>query len=1545
MLSEKKDNIDEDDDSVQKNGENKSCEDMSLSSISSYKPPRRRHVEKNDSNTEDKSSQFFPTEENATSGGNDGINSVEREKSNLLVTATIDERLTIAERFSGDIVNLGTKTMNISHQENDCTSTMKTWERPPKPFFSADDNCDNISLPRNKKGNSGDGDSSLSSPCITVIEENMNVEKTSTSSLKTMHAQKSDYCDNDNDDDRIYCDHEDSYSRSTNALTMPTTLNFLTEEGFPPPTSSSVSICYQDVDANFNLQEQNFLTNLPSSHQYHRCAIKKTMTVTEAETVTAIATTPAITTATVTAICSSSDKKDTVIRNEGDNIDDNDSSLPSLSITTSNRDMHVEEDTLTTFLETIDVHRSDDGDYDNDDNRIYVNKDSHNCSLDTLMMTTTSNLLTKEDSLSSASTVSIYCQDVDANLNLLEQNLPANLPLFHQYHLGVEEKTTTMRASVAAMDSNSGEQDTAILSLSGTPFQEKMYNKNITEDGTYHSESGDSRCCGNTAAAAPKITEVLDRLKNKEFLQTCSVVHDGKGDSDNIMCSGNIVTGQDSQQIGNKDVEKSGCCLPMTAGLMQKNESKKSLLSCKIGTTVIDSNMSKEMEEQALKIKNELHNFSTKTVSLSKLKHEEDMNADDKVITKKDEESTLPMIMDDKHISPSALHVVLSDIVDDGNTGCGDNIQTGQDSRKMFDKSDKELDVFSSELIMPSLMKNNDPEKGLISFETDISNKCISSSTCSVVYDGKIDSADIICNDGQDSSKSTASIERDASELKHISCTTDATERDNDELKELKAPISKIKHDLPSFSIEATSLLKLEHGENMMNDDVFTTCEEEHFPTTISTLDEKCISRPTCSVLHDGKVNGDSIICHANILTSQDISKTADTDGDESDCFLSTLMVTQLIEKNDQEKGLLYCKTAMTEEGNYSLENLERSDLTIKNKFKMFGGCRCGTICTFVMATLMIVCIFVACWFRQKESFKINDQAISSANANGTLQQNSTKDNETEWYPSAIPPSTTKPPFLKPPNTISSDVTSFGVDNNDVSINKIQQSSLKIAFVGDTGMGDPLYKGYGNVTMAMIEDLGADLVVYVGDFDYWGRCWEKYIIHTPFTATPKDGISRTFKEGEPLMRLQWREGAEYNSWGDPTSYGWELGILPPWYSDNYSGNDNIDMLLNADGSEIFHRIVVSDDSWWYKFVPHLSNVTGWCDDILDGEDAGPWDGPWEWMKFIRGYSFDFLAASGNHEVVTYSDGSGGNPEIWAAHQNYMYQLYKERILDTRRGTCRGYHDDTDGGTVEEYGERYSCLYGDHHFLFLGWYEGSDDSNTQEAQNNRNISVAFIEKEFSRTDSRAMNIRWRYCVHHRTSQKLTSGGLKNEGNMNLSNILNACMRYGALLISGHHHVYQRTKLLDNVGNTEGENPNVANDQSLLIEGRTMSIGVGNGGYQGPCSGKYAGRNWQKICIGGKKERGAVIATFNKEEPWKAEFTYYNSFSGREEDKFKLESKLPGWKNGIGHRLLGQREKSQEKWASQHVGTLESQDWYEPYPYGTRRRPFNPQLEFQ
>jgi len=235
-------------------------------------------------------------------------------------------------------------------------------------------------------------------------------------------------------------------------------------------------------------------------------------------------------------------------------------------------------------------------------------------------------------------------------------------------------------------------------------------------------------------------------------------------------------------------------------------------------------------------------------------------------------------------------------------------------------------------------------------------------------------------------------------------------------------------------------------------------------------------------------------------------------------------------------------------------------------------------------------------------------------------------------------------------------------------------------------------------------------------------------------------------------------------------------------------------------------------------------------------------------------------------------------------------------------------DQTEPGSVDEYGKRFSCYYNnnsgkeDFQFLFLGWWEGSNERTDNGSKKKRNATVDFLEREFS--SERSQKVRWRFCIHHMTSAKLSAGG-KNRDIMVLARITDVCRKHGAIIFSGHHHVYSRTKILQSVGSDQGDDPIPSDDSDAkksnftISEGLTMSITTGMGGYDGACNGNYWNATWMDKCIGrGSDHRGAVIAEFKDSDTRIGIFKYMNSLKdGAVADEFQITSGLPGAKTRI------------------------------------------------
>ena len=137
--------------------------------------------------------------------------------------------------------------------------------------------------------------------------------------------------------------------------------------------------------------------------------------------------------------------------------------------------------------------------------------------------------------------------------------------------------------------------------------------------------------------------------------------------------------------------------------------------------------------------------------------------------------------------------------------------------------------------------------------------------------------------------------------------------------------------------------------------------------------------------------------------------------------------------------------------------------------------------------------------------------------------------------------------------------------------------AVKIAFVGDTGMGDSFDNGYGQRTMKMIEDENVDLVVDVGDYDYWGRCTETYKVRDTVRIDSLTGRKVRLSEQSSLKRLKWQDGRH------GSVEGWEIEVRNQHHiiSDKLWDKIADDLELQRGERDC------EDDPWDGKFFPSL----------------------------------------------------------------------------------------------------------------------------------------------------------------------------------------------------------------------------------------------------------------------------------------------------------------------------------------------------------------------
>lgn len=179
-------------------------------------------------------------------------------------------------------------------------------------------------------------------------------------------------------------------------------------------------------------------------------------------------------------------------------------------------------------------------------------------------------------------------------------------------------------------------------------------------------------------------------------------------------------------------------------------------------------------------------------------------------------------------------------------------------------------------------------------------------------------------------------------------------------------------------------------------------------------------------------------------------------------------------------------------------------------------------------------------------------------------------------------------------------------------------SCIKIAFVGDTGMEDVEHNGYGHLTMKMIDEQNVDLVIDVGDFDYWGQCTEKHFVTTAFDVYSTFGRIVNVPVNSTLQRYKYQDG-RFGS-----IEGWEIGVEQQQEEQISLGDLRNDVSSSKSSSTKNKRIIISERMW-----NQISQYLVETDDCW-GE---PWDGPYKWNQFLRGHNFAFLGASGNAELM------------------------------------------------------------------------------------------------------------------------------------------------------------------------------------------------------------------------------------------------------------------------------------------------------------------------
>jgi hypothetical protein len=226
--------------------------------------------------------------------------------------------------------------------------------------------------------------------------------------------------------------------------------------------------------------------------------------------------------------------------------------------------------------------------------------------------------------------------------------------------------------------------------------------------------------------------------------------------------------------------------------------------------------------------------------------------------------------------------------------------------------------------------------------------------------------------------------------------------------------------------------------------------------------------------------------------------------------------------------------------------------------------------------------------------------------------------------------------------------------------------------------------------------------------------------------------------------------------------------------------------------------------------------------------------PSSWETFLERNvgSMVFLGTSGNHENDFLSTITSGGKK-WKGGDGYQSRFFSRLQRDASKGKgvrCSG--RDGAGASADTLGDLSACeLPGSVMVVMVGWNEISD--SLLWAGGDQDKVNAFLESALSRTTA-----RHKVCVWHRPEGALNPGD-RHTGNYKTQKAFNICAKYGAPVVTGHTHVYGRSKLLSNFGSLAVS----AQDREALVSldcGRSVSIVNGMGGAEIDKAGPNAGK---------------------------------------------------------------------------------------------------------
>ena len=177
-----------------------------------------------------------------------------------------------------------------------------------------------------------------------------------------------------------------------------------------------------------------------------------------------------------------------------------------------------------------------------------------------------------------------------------------------------------------------------------------------------------------------------------------------------------------------------------------------------------------------------------------------------------------------------------------------------------------------------------------------------------------------------------------------------------------------------------------------------------------------------------------------------------------------------------------------------------------------------------------------------------------------------------------------------------------------------------------------------------------------------------------------------------------------------------------------------------------------------------------ADVIVHAGDLDYVSSPESWLRFLTEHAFrqgvGYVATKGNHDV----DGWDGVENLWSGPRGYQALLSRQI---PRRAKTYG-----------AYGEDFSMTIGNTLFILssVGSEQPGESANTEHYE--------FLERALASSDA-----TWKVCVWHMTQNAIQSS---YKGDATGFGAYEICRKHGALIVTGHAHVYSRSYTMKRFG---------------------------------------------------------------------------------------------------------------------------------------------------